>query len=469
VSRQTTISIPLPRIAGAFVPYTAFVLVLALLFGGGTQAGLWSDVIVELAALPLIPWAIVRLPPARLGWQARWAIGLMCAVMALPLLQLVPLPHAVWSAIPGRAEISAAYREAGMDWPWLPVSLDPAATWRSFVSLLPAAAIFLAALSLAGAARHMLVALIVAAACISVPLDFLQIMGGPESPLRFYAVTNNARAVGFFANANHYVALLYCAIPFMVALALDAAGEYRRRRGFIIALLVVSLGAMVIGIALAVSRAGLILGMLAGCGALAIAWRQNGARSGRRLWLTSTAGLLAALLVLFQFGFVNLSERIDVTVNLEDLRWPVARVTARAALAHMPLGSGLGTFVPIYDMYAPRTLLADRFVNHAHDDWLELWLTGGVPALVLAAAFLAWFLSAAVTCWRRARPNMPARGILLARAASIAVALLLVHSALDYPLRTLALSVVFALACALFIPAGEAALTPSDKPERAER
>jgi len=200
--------------------------------------------------------------------------------------------------------------------------------------------------------------------------------------------------------------------------------------------------------------------LLAGCGALAIAWRQNGARSGRRLWLTSAAGLLAALLVLFQFGFANLSERIDVTVNLEDLRWPVARVTARAALAHMPLGSGLGTFVPIYDMYAPRTLLADRFVNHAHDDWLELWLTGGVPALMLAAAFLAWFLSAVVTCWRPARPTMLARDILFARAASVAVALLLVHSALDYPLRTLALSVVFALACALLIPAVEAVRRP---------
>lgn len=456
MSRQT-ISIPLPRIAGAFAAYTAFVLVLALLFGGGTQAGLWSDVVVELAALPLIPWAIARLSSARLGWQARWAIGLLCAIVALPLLQLVPLPHALWSAIPGRAEISAAYREAGMDWPWLPISLDPTATWRSLVSLLPAAAIFLAALSLSHAARRVLVAMIVAAACVSVPLDLLQIMGGPESPLRFYAVTNNARAVGFFANANHYVALLYCAIPFAVALALGAASEYRRRRGFTVALLVVLLGAIVIGIALAVSRAGLALGLLAGLASLAIAWRQNSGGSGRRLWLTSAAGLLAALFVVFQFGFVNLSERIDVTINLEDLRWPVARVTARAALAHMPLGSGLGTFVPIYDMFAPRTLLADRFVNHAHDDWLELWLTGGVPALVLAATFLAWFLSAAVTCWRRAPPEMPARGVLLARAASIVVALLMAHSALDYPLRTLALGVVFALAGALLIPAGEAA------------
>jgi O-antigen ligase len=126
----------------------------------------------------------------------------------------------------------------------------------------------------------------------------------------------------------------------------------------------------------------------------------------------------------------------------------------------MPLGSGLGTFVPIYDMHAPRTLLADRFVNHAHDDWLELWLTGGVPALMLAAAFLAWFLSAVVTCWRPTRPTMPARDILFARAASIAVALLLVHSALDYPLRTLALSVVFALACGLLFPAAEAVRRP---------
>ena len=366
---------------------------------------------------------------------------------------LVPLPHAVWSAIPGRAEISAAYREAGIDWPWLPVSLDPTATWRSLLVAAGSRDLFGSAVAGARGPPHA-GRVHRRGRCCSVAARFPQVIGRTRKFRYAFAVTNNARAVGFFANANHYVALLYCAIPFMVALALDAASQHRPRRGFIIALLVALLGAIVIGIALAVSRAGLVLGLLAGCGALAIAWRQNGARSGRRLWLTSAAGLLAALLVLFQFGFANLSERIDVTVNLEDLRWPVARVTARAALAHMPLGSGLGTFVPIYDMYAPRTLLADRFVNHAHDDWLELWLTGGVPALVLAAAFLAWFLSAAVTCWRRARPKMPARDILFARAASIAVALLLVHSALDYPLRTLALSVVFALACALSFPPG---------------
>src|SRR6516162_173888 len=105
---NVAVSIPLPRIAAdTFLPYTSFFVVLAMLFGGDGIQG-WSDAVVQLAALPLLAWALFKLTPSRLGHGGQSAIVLLCAIIALPLLQLIPLPPSLWSALPSRGEIAAA-------------------------------------------------------------------------------------------------------------------------------------------------------------------------------------------------------------------------------------------------------------------------------------------------------------------------------------------------------------------------
>ena len=104
--------------------------------------------------------------------------------------------------------------------------------------------------------------------------------------------------------------------------------------------------------------------------------------------------------------------------GFEDLRWPVAQVTSRAAIANLPFGSGFGTFTPIYEQFAPRTLLMENcYVNHAHNDWLELWLTGGIPAIVLAVGFLAWLVASIFRLWKSGEPEAPILDLALAQAA----------------------------------------------------
>lgn len=452
---QATVSIPLPRSrAEAFGPYTVLVFVLAMLFGGGTRQGLWSDVIVQLAALPLLAWALLNLALRNLRPVGRWSIVLVGAIIVLPLSQLIPLPPAIWTSLPGRGEIISAYQAAGMRLPWLTISLDPAATWRSLLSLIPAISIFFAMLSLERPTRRIIVAVIFVFAAVSVLLDLMQVMGGSESPLRFYVITNPDRAVGLFANANHHAALLYAAIAFAASWLITLARDPRRSHPIQVPLLLLVLVAGIIGLALSHSRAGLALGFLVGLCCLVMIWRFGPGRSARRLWLYGLGANLVGLLIAFQFGFVALATKAENASLIEDIRWPVASVTAQAARANLPLGTGYGTFVPVYDMFAPRTLLRDYYVNHAHDDWLELLLTGGIPAVILEVLFLIWFSWASISVWRRRPPDGPALDVMLARAASIVIALLLLHSLVDYPLRTAALTVVFAIACALLISGG---------------
>ncbi|MGB8740824.1 MAG: O-antigen ligase family protein [Xanthobacteraceae bacterium] len=450
---NSVISIPLPRVAtdAAFLPYTSFVVILATLFGGGGNQG-WSDVVVQLAALPLLAWALFRLNPSQLCRDRQWAIALLCAMLALPLLQLIPMPPSLWGGLPGRGEIASAYQAAGMALPWLPVSLDSTSTWLALLSLLPATAVFLAMLSLEQRSRRILIVLILVVVFASVVLDVLQIMGGDNSSLRFYELTSRyGRAVGFFANSDHSAAFLYSAIPFIVAWAIGLVLDHSRNRTIGLTFLTLLMLAIIVGVATTQSRAGMALLFVAGLAGLLLAWRHGRGQSGRRLVRVAIGANLVGLILAFQFGFVALMQRAEQQ-GLEDLRWPVARLTSQAAIANMPFGSGLGTFVPIYERFAPRESLQYFYVNHAHNDWLELWLTGGAPAVILVLCFLVWFAAATFRLWRSGQPEAPVLDLALAQAASIVIILLLLHSVVDYPLRIPTLSVLFAIACAFLIP-----------------
>src|SRR6185503_8570434 len=80
------------------------VLLLALLLGGGTRQGLWSDAIVQLASLPLLASALFQLSRAEFSGRGRVALFLLSAVVLLPILQLLPLPPAIWTLLPGRGD-----------------------------------------------------------------------------------------------------------------------------------------------------------------------------------------------------------------------------------------------------------------------------------------------------------------------------------------------------------------------------
>jgi O-antigen ligase len=209
---------------------------------------------------------------------------------------------------------------------------------------------------------------------------------------------------------------------------------------------------IIIGLTAAQSRAGIALAFVAGLSGLLLAWRHKRDGSGRRLLRFAIGANVVALLLAFQFGFVGFMQRAEHAEGMEELRWPVAQITSKAAIANLPFGSGFGTFVPVYDKFAPRTLLAEAFVNHAHNDWLELWLTGGVPAIILILGFLLWFGVATFGLWSRGQPEAPVLDLALAQAASIVIVLLLLHSVVEFPLRTPTLSVLFAIVCGFLIP-----------------
>lgn len=116
----------------------------------------------------------------------------------------------------------------------------------------------------------------------------------------------------------------------------------------------------------------------------------------------------------------------------------------------MPVGSGLGTFVSVYALFEkPEDTMVNAYANHAHNDYLELWLETGIPGMALAGCFLAWFFARVVQIWKPSAHRSADIDVLLCRAAALSGLLILVHSFVDYPLRTSALMGLFAFICAV--------------------
>jgi len=99
---------------------------------------------------------------------------------------------------------------------------------------------------------------------------------------------------------------------------------------------------------------------------------------------------------------------------------------------YFPVGTGIGSFNPLFRIHEPFGLLKPTFFNHAHNDLLEVALDAGLPGLVLLAAAIGWWGWASVAAWRTASK----RAAVLPRLGSILLLLIIAASVFDYPVRT---------------------------------
>ena len=120
----------------------------------------------------------------------------------------------------------------------------------------------------------------------------------------------------------------------------------------------------------------------------------------------------------------------DIAADLRIQAWP----TIEAMIAkYWMFGSGFGSFPDVYKMFEPDKLLQPSYFNHAHNDWAELVMTGGMPFVFIVLATAVWiFRSVAANGTRNLIKGY--RGD-IRLAALVALLLLVLASIFDYPLR----------------------------------
>lgn len=419
----------------------AVLLVFAFAFGGASQGHALRLALVELAALPLLVLASERLVRTGLWREHRFALGLLAAILAIPLIQLIPLPPAVWTALPGRDQMVLALDLAGVEPGWASSSMTPDRTWGSVLALAPPAAFFLATLSLAQIHRVRAAQFSIVAAVAGILFGAAQLASGGDR-LYLWSWTGVGSVTGFFANRNHLASSLLVALPFAVVFG---AATLRRQDRRASALWIGALFAGLVVVALAAirSRAGITLFAPVIVVSLLAAWIAAGrGRPGPGL-LAVVGSVGAALTVVAVLALPPILAQFDQdTPEARFARWPLV---AEVAQTYLPLGSGLGSFDAVYRSVEPLEELDSSYFNQAHNEYLETWLEAGWLGIGVILAFLVWYGRRCWTAWK----SPPSREGDLQRAASIGAGVLLLHSAGDYPLRTVTLAVVFAMCCGL--------------------
>jgi O-antigen ligase len=427
-------------------------LFACLLLGGSAQ-GIWQNMVLQLVGVGLIAWAAAETSREPLAAPARHALWSAMLGLAVIALQLVPLPASLWPEVGARARIADGYRALGLPVPAEPLSLTPYHSLDSMIGLIPPLAIFCAMVQLkAYRAKWMALALVAGTVC-GILLGALQVASPAEqSPWYLYWDTNPGAAVGFFANANHMASLLVVTIPFLAAIAAAGKTANVQRYSVVVALCVGAALVVLVGLALNGSLAGygLALPVLAASALILLA---PGSRL--RLWALVLAGLLVV-------GSVTALETVpiggtkfdqDATTSVQS-RADILETTSRALHDFMPFGTGLGSFRDVYHLYEEPNEVTTVYVVHAHNDYVEVALETGLAGIIVVILLLGWWAMAVWRVWRTAEAGP------FARAAAIASAAILVHSLVDFPLRTGAIAACFGMCLALL--ADRRAAAPSD-------
>lgn len=425
-TRRASAGYATERVFSPFVIGMGLLLALCWMLGGVTVDESPADELLQLAALPMLAWAAWRLASRPLSMTIGLALVLLILVVALPAWQLLPVPHAFGAWGQGRHAILNDLATAGLPGTGLHVSLSLLATERALWSLMPASALFLGALTLPrlGARRLMqaLLALILASAAFA----FFQLSLRDGSSALLY--TSWGRNFGgVFVNPNHQGNAL--AMGGVIAAAMFIEGRRRAREdgGYRFWLYAAVCAACVAMVPLANGSAAMLL-VLVGLVAVAVMLGALDWKAMRRGSRTTTLRVAAAM-VLTMIVLASAVAWQHVDAN----RKVFATTTLQVGEQFSPLGTGVGTFVPIYAQYQDLKQARTETINHAHDEYVQWWLEAGVPAMLVLSIGLGVF------SWMgwQVLARMPASALRTVGAGSwVCLLLLLLHSVVDFPMRT---------------------------------
>lgn len=381
---------------------------------------------------PAVFWALLAACAVATltSWmEAAWAALLPVTLLLLAALLHVRSAHAASGARNAPAWLLGALPVWGLLQVLAGASAYPNATLKAIAywSALTAAFVLSAHLCASADRRHLLLTafgmLAAGLGWFALIQPFAGVLGIPF--LRSAAPDAYAAS---FANRNMYACFAELSLPVLVWLAL--------RNGPLRWHWLVHAGVLACSVLTSGSRAGALL-IFAECVLLAVVFT----RGQRLYWKVAFGITAAALLAAVALSEGSLSVRIlygDPLVFRRDIYQSGIDMIVSRPLA----GFGLGAFAAAYPAYA----LFDngRFVNLAHNDWLQVAVETGIPGLALLVAFAAALLA----------------GLGRSRWA-YGVPIVMVHALVDFPLHRIGVAAWFmVLAGALWAarPRGSSAL-----------
>lgn len=420
---------------------------LVALTGGSSRSDITQIIALRSFSALFLVAALYQISWRELKLNGFLSIALLSYGVLLAI-QVAPMPPEVWRSLPGRADIYLLDAALDMEGLWRPLTFTPTRTWNALGSFIVPVCGFLLVLAYR-ASTLTLLRLVGVLGVFNAALGLAQIVAGKSSVLYFYAITSRGAPVGIFANENHSAVFAACSLLIVAALGVMRQGNgsptWERLlypAAFFLILLVSLAGG---------SRAGFVAVMGAVFLSIVVVVIGSGRRGGRAprdpvlRWIDGHLRLLVACAILIALiipvGFVALGRApafVDILAkdNFADLRWSLWPVILEMLKTHWLVGTGFGSFEQVYHIYEPTSLLMPKYVNQAHNDWVQLVIEGGVLGAALVLSLIGWAAKQIfVLAAHRAGRTMALvfGGVFL---------ILGFASIIDYPLRTPVLQLV---------------------------
>lgn len=433
----------------------ALVIIGAALAFGGVQPITYSlvEVVLLLAVLTFL---------LRQTWQGK--VDLMLPVWPvlfalLSLFQLIPLPSRFVVMLSPARQLAAAVAGLGDGkWIWTTVSIYPHDTMLALLKFLAYLSAFLLAAHLfdSGKRKSTLIRALILLGCFEACYGFVQYLTGWQKIFTYTKVNNLSVATGTYINHNHFAGLLELILPFVLAsgfysfqiwserrqAGLDRRASAERSSAGVRSILFLFLMViMVVAVVFSQSRSGILATMFSIVFIVLLAQ----VKAKRKIWML---GFFLFLLCVVGYGlWIGLD---PVLARFEKMREPdyfqlegrvaIWRDAPRLVRDHPLVGTGLGTFGTAFRRY--QTGLVDRYVNHAHNDYLEFAAdTGLIGAALLFLPIFYLFIKMIISFLDD--PRRYRRAVTLGCIGSALA--LLIHSMTDFNLQLPANALVFAV------------------------
>jgi O-antigen ligase len=424
-------------------------LALAMAFGGGGSPAPLPELILELTAA-LVALITLTFPVEPLDWQrvprTAWIIAGLIA--AIPLVQLIPLPPSIWQSLPGRDLQVKALTLIGAEDTWRPWSLAPSRTLAALLSLGPPLLLLFMTSALGRRGRMWLIRAIALMTLATLLLGALQLSAGDDSVFHLYGVTN-PMLVGFQANHNSTADVLLIgltAVPLLLVELVEAR-VLPNLAGTILGIAVAVCAVVALGVVLTASRMGIMLMPIALAAGLWILrpWIQfTPRRLGYLAAISAALVLLGLIIVRDNPVLAAVLARFDFGDELRPQLWVDSSYIAQK---YFPFGVGMGDFVPAFIADERIESIWPSLPNRAHNDFLELAIEAGIVGMTALSA-IAWLLIRALRNRLKVDSGVPAA---MAVFAAASLAILALHSLVDYPFRSMALACLGAVSAGLLL------------------
>lgn len=403
-------------------------MTLLWVVGGASRGDVLGQVFARGGACIAIIVALLSLGRSEHG-SLRPVWLLLLATLAIPLIQLIPLPPGLWIGLGGHNTLPPTSN----DLVWRTLTMSPGATLNAVGALLVPAAVLILLAQMNEIDRVRVLTLLLVFIVTASVFGILTFSGVVFDNPFINDVRGQVSSV--FANRNHFALLLAmgCVVAPVWALA-DREGL--RWRGPLAAALLLLFVLMVIATG---SRSGLLLVTVS----LALSLALVGKRIRRTLrgaspWILPTIASAAVIVLLLFVTLSFLAGRVEAVDRLfslavgEDLRVRAQPTLLTMATTYFPWGGGLGSFDAAFRLNEPDTLLALQYFNQAHNDYLGVALDAGLPGMLLLGAAVLWWAGATLRVLRASSGE----SVMLGRLGSALLVLVFVASATDYPART---------------------------------